>query len=171
MGTILSPMSDTSDPGSASTAPSDPAPPVERTAAEEWLGTKPQKPGLAHRIGAVWKDEYDTAMNWPRGKRHLVMRGLAVFIVNTIALLIVAELMGSINFTGEWLGYIGTAALAFLIGAGGLGDLIFTGISLMQPDRLLAGAIPVTLMALMADFLCDLGEVLLIPRGLRLAPR
>ena len=66
---------------------------------------------------------------------------------------------------------IGTAALAFLIGAGGLGDLIFTGISLMQPDKLLAGAIPVTLMALMADFLCDLGEVLLIPRGLRLVQR
>jgi osmoprotectant transport system permease protein len=64
---------------------------------------------------------------------------------------------------------IGTAALAFLIGAGGLGDLIFTGISLMQPDTLLAGAIPVTLMALIADFLCDLGELLLIPRGLRLA--
>ena len=66
---------------------------------------------------------------------------------------------------------IGTAALAFLIGAGGLGDLIFTGISLMQPDKLLAGAIPVTLMALLADFLCDLGEVLLIPRGLRLSQR
>jgi osmoprotectant transport system permease protein len=66
---------------------------------------------------------------------------------------------------------IGTAALAFLIGAGGLGDLIFTGISLMQPDRLLAGAIPVTLMALLADFLCGLGESLLVPRGLRLAQR
>jgi osmoprotectant transport system permease protein len=52
---------------------------------------------------------------------------------------------------------IGTAALASLIGAGGLGDLIFSGISLMEPDKLLAGAIPVTLMALFADFLCDLG--------------
>ncbi len=63
---------------------------------------------------------------------------------------------------------IGTAALASLIGAGGLGDLIFSGISLMEPDKLLAGAIPVTLMALFADFLCDLGGLLLIPRGLRL---
>jgi osmoprotectant transport system permease protein len=66
---------------------------------------------------------------------------------------------------------IGTAALAFLIGAGGLGDLIFTGISLMEPDRLLAGAIPVTLLALLADFLCDLGEAFLVPRGLRLSQR
>ena len=64
---------------------------------------------------------------------------------------------------------IGTATLAALIGAGGLGKLIFTGISLMEPDKLLAGAIPVTLLALFADFLCDLGGLLLIPRGLRLA--
>ncbi|MDD3581147.1 MAG: ABC transporter permease [Desulfobacca sp.] len=63
---------------------------------------------------------------------------------------------------------IGTAALAFLIGAGGLGDLIFSGISLMQTDKLLAGAIPVTLMALIGDFLCDLLGLWLIPRGLRL---
>ncbi|MFW5792557.1 MAG: ABC transporter permease, partial [Desulfohalobiaceae bacterium] len=39
---------------------------------------------------------------------------------------------------------IGTAALAYLIGAGGLGDLIFTGINLMQTEKLLAGAIPTT---------------------------
>lgn len=66
---------------------------------------------------------------------------------------------------------IGTAALAFLIGAGGLGDLIFSGISLMQTDRLLAGAIPVTLMALGADFLCELAGPLLISKGLRLPER
>lgn len=66
---------------------------------------------------------------------------------------------------------IGTAALASLIGAGGLGDLIFSGISLMEPDKLLAGAIPVTLMALMADYLCDLGQLILIPSGLQLTKR
>ncbi|MFP3867472.1 MAG: ABC transporter permease [Desulfobacteraceae bacterium] len=63
---------------------------------------------------------------------------------------------------------IGTAALAFLIGAGGLGDLIFSGISLMEPDKLLAGAIPVTLLALLGDSLCELLGLLLIPKGLRL---
>ncbi len=82
--------------------PPDPAGPgaAERTEFEERLGTRPQKPGLLHRIASVWKDEYDTAMNWPRGKRHLLMRGLAVLVANTIALLIVAYFMDSINFTG-----------------------------------------------------------------------
>ena len=36
----------------------------------------------------------------------------------------------------------GTVPLAFLIGGGGLGELIFTGIDLMEPSMLLAGAIP-----------------------------
>ena len=64
---------------------------------------------------------------------------------------------------------IGTAALAYVIGAGGLGDLIFTGISLMQTDKLLAGAIPVTLLALFADFLSELLGLVLVSRGLRLS--
>ena len=62
---------------------------------------------------------------------------------------------------------IGTAALAYVIGAGGLGDLIFTGINLMQTDKLLAGAIPVTLLALFADFLSELLGLALISKGLR----
>jgi osmoprotectant transport system permease protein len=64
---------------------------------------------------------------------------------------------------------IGTAALAYVIGAGGLGDLIFTGISLMQTDKLLAGAIPVTLLALFADFLSELLGLFLVSKGLRLS--
>ncbi|ACN16048.1 ABC-type glycine betaine/proline transport system, inner membrane permease protein [Desulforapulum autotrophicum HRM2] len=64
---------------------------------------------------------------------------------------------------------IGTAALAYVIGAGGLGDLIFTGINLMQTDKLLAGAIPVTLLALFADFLSELLGIALISKGLRLS--
>jgi osmoprotectant transport system permease protein len=63
---------------------------------------------------------------------------------------------------------IGTAALAFLIGAGGLGEHIFTGIDLMRQDKLLAGAIPTALLALLADYLCELLEFIIIPRGLRL---
>ena len=65
---------------------------------------------------------------------------------------------------------IGTAALAFLIGAGGLGEHIFTGIDLMRPDKLLAGAIPTTLLALMGDYLVGLLSLVLVPRGLRLQP-
>lgn len=63
---------------------------------------------------------------------------------------------------------IGTAALAFLIGAGGLGEHIFTGINLMRPDKLLAGAIPTTLLALLADYLVERLGTLIVPRGIRL---
>lgn len=63
---------------------------------------------------------------------------------------------------------IGTAALAFLIGAGGLGEHIFMGIDLMRTDKLLAGAVPTILLALLADYLCEFLGLLLIPKGLRL---
>ena len=104
-------MSSTSDPVA------DPSPNVERSEFEERLGTKPQKPGLAHRIAAVWKDEYDTAMNWPRGKRHLVARGLTIFVVNTVALLIVAALMDSIRFTSDFWNIVPAALVTLVAGA------------------------------------------------------
>jgi len=63
---------------------------------------------------------------------------------------------------------IGTAALAFLIGAGGLGEHIFMGIDLMRTDKLLAGALPTILLALLADYLCELLGLVLVPKGLRL---
>ncbi|MGM0665438.1 MAG: ABC transporter permease [Thermodesulfobacteriota bacterium] len=63
---------------------------------------------------------------------------------------------------------IGTAALAFLIGAGGLGEQIFMGIDLMRTDKLLAGAIPTILLALLADYLCEFLSLVLISKGLRL---
>mgnify|MGYP001821799131 FL=1 len=110
-------MSSATDPEdtTATTGSEMPSPPEERTELEERLGTRPQKPGLAHRIAAVWKDEYDTAMNWPRGKRHLIMRGLAVFLVNTMALLIVGELFGFIDFVGSFWEVVGSAAIVTLI--------------------------------------------------------
>jgi len=46
---------------------------------------------------------------------------------------------------------ISAGALAYLIGAGGLGDFIFTGIALFKPEAMLAGAIPTALLALAAD--------------------
>jgi osmoprotectant transport system permease protein len=63
---------------------------------------------------------------------------------------------------------VGTAPLGFLVGAGGLGDLIFTGIDMMDSTKLLAGAIPTTLLALTGDYFCELLGLLFIPRGLRL---
>jgi len=60
---------------------------------------------------------------------------------------------------------VGTAPIAFLIGGGGLGELIFTGIDLQQHAMMLAGAIPTALLAVAVDFLFGQAQYWLIPRG------
>jgi osmoprotectant transport system permease protein len=47
---------------------------------------------------------------------------------------------------------IGVATIAAAIGAGGLGELIFRGISAVNNQLLLAGAVPAALIALLFDF-------------------
>jgi osmoprotectant transport system permease protein len=47
---------------------------------------------------------------------------------------------------------IGVATIAAAIGAGGLGELIFRGVAMVDSNVILAGAIPAALMALLADF-------------------
>ncbi|SFM21317.1 osmoprotectant transport system permease protein [Gracilibacillus orientalis] len=64
---------------------------------------------------------------------------------------------------------IGTAALAYLIGGGGLGVWIFTGIQLFDNSFLISGAVPVTLLAVIVDLLFRGLQLLLVPKGLRLA--
>lgn len=61
---------------------------------------------------------------------------------------------------------VGTAALAVFIGAGGLGTLIQTGISLQRTPVLLTGAVVTAVLALLADWLAGVVEDLLTPRGL-----
>lgn len=46
---------------------------------------------------------------------------------------------------------IGVATIAAAIGAGGLGEFIFRGLSMVDNNVILAGAIPAALMALVAD--------------------
>lgn len=46
---------------------------------------------------------------------------------------------------------IGTATLAASIGGGGLGRLIFSGLSMIRDDIIFAGAFPATILALLAD--------------------
>ena len=60
---------------------------------------------------------------------------------------------------------VGTTPLAFLIGGGGLGELIFTGIDLMDTGMLLAGAIPTAGLAVLVDFLVGQAQLWLIPKG------
>ena len=60
---------------------------------------------------------------------------------------------------------VGTAPLAFLIGGGGLGELIFTGIDLNEPVMMLAGAVPTALLAVLVDVAIGAIAFFVVPRG------
>lgn len=60
---------------------------------------------------------------------------------------------------------VGTAPLAFLIGGGGLGELIFTGIDMDINTMMLAGAIPTSLLAILTDVILAITAFLLVPKG------
>ncbi|MBV1789463.1 ABC transporter permease [Marinobacterium sp. D7] len=60
---------------------------------------------------------------------------------------------------------VGTVPLAFLIGGGGLGELIFTGIDLDEPFMMLAGAIPTAMLAILADIVIAVLAFLIVPKG------
>jgi len=62
---------------------------------------------------------------------------------------------------------IGTATLAALIGAGGLGEPIISGLSLNDRVTILEGAIPAAVLALLVQWCFDLLDRVLIPKGLR----
>lgn len=61
---------------------------------------------------------------------------------------------------------VGTAPLAFLMGGGGLGELIFTGIDLNEPAMMMAGALPTAGLAVAIDFSFGVLAYFLVPRGL-----
>ena len=63
---------------------------------------------------------------------------------------------------------VGTATLAALIGAGGLGEPIISGLALNDAEVILQGAIPAALLAILVQVCFDGLDRLIIPRGLRL---
>jgi osmoprotectant transport system permease protein len=63
---------------------------------------------------------------------------------------------------------VGTATLGALVGAGGYGQPILTGIRLDDLGLILEGAIPAALLALLAQALFELLERRVVPKGLRL---
>jgi len=63
---------------------------------------------------------------------------------------------------------VGTATLAALIGAGGLGEPILSGLNLNDHATILEGAVPAAILALLVQSLFDLLDRVLIPKGLRL---
>jgi osmoprotectant transport system permease protein len=66
---------------------------------------------------------------------------------------------------------VGTATLGALIGAGGYGQPILTGIRLDDVGLILEGAIPAALLALIVQGLFEGAERLVVPRGLRVQLR
>jgi osmoprotectant transport system permease protein len=65
---------------------------------------------------------------------------------------------------------VGTATLGALVGAGGYGQPILTGIRLDDVGLILEGAVPAAVMALAVQGLFELAERRLVPRGLRIRP-
>lgn len=64
---------------------------------------------------------------------------------------------------------VGFATLGAIIGAGGLGQPILRGIRLNDVSLILAGAIPAAVLALLLQWLLDLIEWSVVPRGLKRA--
>ena len=109
---------------------------------------------------------------------------MAIFLFGVIAyLLFLAAILYGIGFVGD-IGVpkgiddgtvaplaaalainVGTAPLAFLIGGGGLGELIFTGIDLNEPAMMLAGAIPTALLAVLVDYAVGVIAFFVVPQG------
>ena len=63
---------------------------------------------------------------------------------------------------------VGTATLAALIGVGGLGEPIISGLNLNDTGTILEGAIPAALLALLVQFFFDGLDRVFVPKGLRL---
>ncbi|MEW9502550.1 ABC transporter permease [Jeotgalibacillus marinus] len=61
---------------------------------------------------------------------------------------------------------VGVATLATFVGAGGLGDVIWRGLQSYNNYLVLAGAIPVALLALSFDFILKILEKKTTPKGL-----
>lgn len=58
---------------------------------------------------------------------------------------------------------VGLATIAAAVGAGGLGELIFRGLAMVNNGVILAGAVPAAIMALLADLLLGWLERRLAP--------
>ena len=74
-------------------------------------------------------------------------------------------IMAGIRISTVWT--IGVATLVSLVGAGGLGDLIFRSLSNYKINLILAGAAPAATLALILDWLLGRLERWLMPAGLQ----
>jgi osmoprotectant transport system permease protein len=61
---------------------------------------------------------------------------------------------------------VGTAAMSFLVGGGGLGDLIFSGLAMVDAGLMLAGAVPTACLAILLNWSFERLENLIISPGI-----
>jgi len=61
---------------------------------------------------------------------------------------------------------VGLMTIAAFIGAGGLGQMVFTGVQTVNNNMILSGAIPACILALLMDFLIGLLEKKVVPKGI-----
>lgn len=61
---------------------------------------------------------------------------------------------------------VGIATLATFVGAGGLGDVIYRGLQSYNNSLVLAGALPVALLAITFDYLLKWVEKMVTPKGI-----
>jgi osmoprotectant transport system permease protein len=74
-------------------------------------------------------------------------------------------IMAGIRTAGVLL--VGIATIASLIGAGGLGEILFLGITTMNTDFILAGAIPVAFLAAITEIVLGQIEKALLAKSLK----
>ena len=63
---------------------------------------------------------------------------------------------------------VGIATLATFVGAGGLGDVIYRGLQSYNNSLVLAGALPVALLAIGFDFILKMVEKKATPKGMKI---
>jgi len=63
---------------------------------------------------------------------------------------------------------IGSATVAAVIGGGGLGDFIFIGLRMHKPEMLISGAITVSLLAIIVDYIMAKIEKKVVSKGLQI---
>jgi osmoprotectant transport system permease protein len=61
---------------------------------------------------------------------------------------------------------VGTAAMSFLVGGGGLGDLIFSGIAMVDAGYMLAGAVPTAALPIFMNWFIGKMEGWIVSDGL-----
>jgi len=66
---------------------------------------------------------------------------------------------------------VGLTTIAALIGAGGLGQLIYRGISMVNNKMIITGAIPAMALTLIVDYILNILEKAVTPKGIKKSKR